>query len=1051
MQALKLISENTGIDYLDLFSTSLFQNVSFKDPTTGRRGDFRMRIIEGMDEGIEAGRYDLMNLPAIFHTPLVIHPTSLWLIHNQIPPNMSNLSDRSKETAHAGTSILLPSIESLPSEPFNVFIPESESFCIERIYNRIKGTDRYSFVRRCLSIWGNQLVVQPEEECLEFMRHRRGRATSIELAEHLIGRGIKPLLNTKANFNIKTNKKKKGVAGPVGPRRNIIHLYPNGYRALNLHVCYEVFGEDVHWYCTRRGVIRAPEEGRKKDPVPVSFNNGQGHWVIISYYFIRVSSSEIDIVVVSPTRSGDMYDREKYLKIITHSARDHDVFHKNVVHTAAIRWTREDLDFKEVLLHAYSNPECYKCSSPIPDEIEQVICEKLSNHDKKPDLIPVYKFKKDGVDKIKQIWDITYIYDIETTQKEEHQRSLHSLDDCDYKDYPVYPYAIDGYRMIIPWDSGYEETPEGGSMGNRYMNYCSHYDFKQRKFLYDPDEVRFYDDFRTRDSIWDYDLVKRKYEEQWQDRHKKGVYPKGYIKEYWTEQDVGSEFSPITRFLAKITCEVLEILCRVYEASKPIPSKVRINLCAYNGARFDHQHILQDNFWYLYLDYRHPEISLFKEGVVKHFIMNGWESAIILGSWSHIKGVRGLHTTVQFMTEKKKEVIIEFYFTDPLNFIGDKVSLDEYTKDLVPSHCDRKKGINHDEINMSNILEKKEEIQHYLKFDIYLLGLALIDVMNTMIIMMNEAAKPLFDENEPGLWSRGNFGVPPRIEQWLDSGGRPHAKPITNVFKVEDCYGLPPGYTMHSLQIVSPLKFLTNPSTARKFLQWSNMNVYMATQGIRHYFRSALMGGRCQLVRRKYENSEMKKLDKKFDDIFIGKSFCDLQFLQYQKAKKGVTGCLYDDYFQMVKEREIESKEVIRKETVKKEQFTWDIPDDMLLYLNNEKEKSTDLLPEHFQIPMRTQLCEWTVTEIHNGREYDVHLQLQDEPLEDLDANSLYPSAYVMQPLHTGKMFSWSKYQEMKVISLLTPEDFIRADVFGVITYDWMISTKSTQLYAYSC
>ena len=966
-------------DLFRIFHYSSFLNIDFQDPNNGLQNYYYF----GRLDALQKAEYDQEELPDIFRSPIIIGPSAQFSISNIGHPLVQSNRTGKRDKYAAGTTVLHPSIKSN-----NFFIPNSNDFCIEEVYNHINNCAPYGFVRKCVQKWGKNFYIknyepenkmeyesEPEDnneydDVIEDEEQNEGDyfnpnpkayvLATIENVEEMLSQNIKPKLCSFDPFHPKELKNKATRDNYMKSKSQPIILYHNNTPSFNVAKLGPLFGNQVHYYDPFNEKVMETPRSKKES----RFRSGE--WVLVFFYIVE-ENKNAKIIFRTPCISEESEDLSEMTRI-----KD-DIFHKNILHCAAFRWREPEQNFKQQVIYAFNNQEEFITGNFMPDVIEQVECTRIQNSARQPH----HSFIKN-----KEHWTIDYGYDIETTQIAADQKLLNEQVNINA---PVYPYALAAKRIFIDWDA--EDVG----------------DFNK--------------------SIWNKEKVFKYFNQEWETAlNDKDLLPEnGYIEEYINELDyLDSGSAPTTRFLAKIC---FDTVLTAYHAKKDAnnPQSINVNLFAYNGSKFDHKILLQDNFWALQMS--------FKESISENIEVSNWQSSKIIGSWSNIKFCR-----------MRCNVNIEGWsfplcinFDDPLNYIAPKCSLDEFTKTKLPSHRYRKRGLDHSEINLENVLEKKRDILYYLKFDIYLCCLATISVMESMIIMMNEASKSCYPEHMK-MWCKSNFRV---FEKRLDP-------PKT-------CHNLPKGLSKHSLCIANPLMFMTAPSTARRFLKWNNVGCMMAiSPSIRKYISQSKVGGRTQVIRTKYKNQEFKKLEKNLEQYYYPRCFDDLQYNMYRRAIKNVTGCVYDDSLVSLKNTEGKMftksfekpertcfcgeshclkclhfiRDIILPQKVKIENTSWSIPKEMKEYFNKDM-KTSDILPEHFNIPTRTKLHDININGIHLAG-------TNDEPLINYDANSLYPSAYVLHAINNGEIIPWHTYEK----KLLSPSDFEKEKLFGIVTYD---------------
>ena len=990
IDAMRRVGDRWDIDVESYLTSAWLTNVKFKDPRDRRIKSFSLRLLEALMDAV----YDEGEVPTIFTTKIHVGKNSQFSIQNKNKPTIMSRARRDKMAA--GTDILHCAIESP-----DLFIPHSDSFCIEEVYNHVTGSGPFGFVRRCMELWEKHLDV-----IIPFGFEELEKLSKPDQMEFLINEGIKPLLVSRETY-----RDAKGRLKYFKEKHKVIIKFRNGSPTFNLYYLGKLFGSNVHCYDPLDIRVHVSPVNKRA----VKFTDGD--WVLV-FFYMNENNREAKIIFRPSMLSGDL-DTDAHLESKSRGVFEHDLFHKNLLHCAAVKWKSKSQDFEKDIEYAFNHQAKFNCGNLMPDEVKQTECGKLKSS------VPHKSFAVKG-----NQFNIDYMFDIETTQRAEDQDQLQGR--IPYKNqenvmFPVIPYAIAAQRLFIPWNAKYER-----------------YKWQEQDFLREPDDIyqELAQNNRPLESIWDKKATLNLWNKQWeQSLEERNVYPEGYIEEYIHPLDYHDDrSSPIARFLSRIILENLQMLNRCYTTKGVTwPRYININLYAYNGHRFDHPIILQDNFWGHKLDLS----SINPNMQMKHY----WQKTNIIGSWSNIKAA----TMTSWINIGKSQFSINVKFYDPINFIAPKCSLDEYTKSKVLSHRHRKKGINHDLINIENALDMKEEVCHYLKYDVYLLGLATIHIMDTMIIMTNQASKSQYTAPDT-LWSRHNFKVPPKVYT-IEKDGK-FINKLDELPMLKPEYGLPEGLTMHSLCMTSPFIFTTCPSTARRFLKWNDVSCEMVTSAtLRKYINETKTGGRTQVIKTKYKNFEFAKLETKFP-LFKNRPFDDMQYCEYMKAKKKVTGCVYDDSLVSLKDSNgivntmkyqpkeprkchcnskhcfdciLWVKNIIIPQKVENLQNTsWKIPDKMIEYLRSTK-KSSDLLPEHFEIPIRTKVIEWEqFTGVH------------DEPMISYDANSLYPSAYADQPMHVGKIYPWHSYP----IILNTAQDFEDHNLFGIVTFDEVFPPK---------
>ena len=995
MFVISKLSNEYNEDLFRIFHHSSFLNIHFQDPNHGNLSYYYF----GRLDALQKAEYDEEELPDIFRSPIIIGPTAQFSVSNiGHPLVMTNSSGRRSKYA-AGTTVLHPSIK---SDDF--FIPNSNDFCIEEVYNHINNCGPEGFIRKCVQKWGknfyiknypcermevedeisdddnqdyddeveDEAEVNHEDEYFNPDPQKYIPATS-ENIEDMFRRGIKPKICSFDPFHPKELKNQSLRSSYFNSKSQPIILYLNNIPSFNVSKLSPLFGPDVHYYDPFNDVVMETPRSRKHSKFK------RGEWVLVFFYIVEENRSA-KIIFRTPCVSTESVDLSEMTRI-----RD-DIFHKNILHCAAFKWKEPEQNFKQQVLYAFNNQDEFITGNVIPDVIDQVPCKKITRCSSRK---PHHTFIKK-----KEHWNIDYGYDIETTQISTDQNLLSEKVVINA---PVYPYALAAKRIFIDWDVDDNAENENDEFSPIFN--------KERVLKF------FNNEWET--ALNDPDLLPEH----------------GYVEEYIDELDyLDSGSSPTTRFLAKI---MFDTVLTAYQSKIDSinPKSINVNLFAFNGAKFDHKILLQDNFWALQMN--------FKESISPNIEVSNWQSTEIIGSWSNIKACKmKCRVTIEGWTFP---LCVNFY--DPLNYIAPKCSLDEFTKNKLPSHKYRKRGIDHSELNLENVLERKNDVLYYLKYDIYLCCLATIYVMDSMIIMMNEASKNCYRE-ELGeiMWCKNNFRV-------YDESMQPP----------QPCHNLPHGLSKLSLMIANPLIFITAPSTARRFLLWNDVGCMMAiSPSIRKYISQAKVGGRTQVVRTKYKNEKFEELEKKLESEFLPRCFDDLQYTMYRRAIKNVTGCVYDDSIVSLKDKDgkistqkfnpVGDREcfcgdkhclkclywinnTLRPQKADINKSSWAISDDMCKYLFNKDQKTSDLLPQHLVIPIRTKLHDWI---LKNG-ENNIHLAgTSDEPLINYDANSLYPSAYVLHAINNGEIIPWHVYEER----LLTPDDFIDRELFGIVTYD---------------
>ena len=1025
-------SQIVGEDIFTVMQNVFFQNVGWFDNRTGAYAPLNISMLKAIEEN-----YQDNSQAEILNRTITLSNESNFAIRYPRNTPKAQENRRNRRAGLRGSGLLFPEISSLIS-----FIPHPEKFCPEEIYNWFRQqamTDPNfpflapTYVEQMISaFWKTIDVITPKP-----IVHPEGVMNNEEYWKKYLENAVEKF---GPNFIPKYSYKEKGKTQKVRVREVPPIFSSNGVYFFNNKSLPKLFSpfNVFYWNPIRKEPVNNPTNRQqltnaKYDPYKLQF-------LLITFY------TENDSTTQHPNQVNIIFRPffvDEYRKWKT-----------NLSHLAAVRFVGDKTDYESIILQMFNNKDIYHHSHIIPDEIKQVECPKMKISETMKNgkclphhiLLPSMKRTKNG---ISTKWILNWIYDIETTQTRQEQEWLekekNEIISRTQKDletrqkqkfraaankFMTNPYAIAGWEFFVKYNSERKNINHSGLTS------------AQAQKLWDKENY-------LEESIWNYQEAKKWYDEQWVPYlgdENIGSFPPSYIQEY---DNFNSKFTCITHWLRKLFIQVTDRIHNVYQAHGTIvPRYVEINLIAYNGNRFDHSMVISDCFW----GYN------FKFLPHKNMKINGWSETKIISNWSNIK--IGAYETILTINDKTK-VTIAFRLFDPLLFFGIKDSLDNTAKNCGVNQKYRKKEMDHSKLNLTNVQEPllKTSIQDYLKYDVYLLGHALLYVYDMMYSTIQNLSNDFYSPSEHVLQRkfmvRSTFKNLKRSKV-LDELPR---CPYWN-----EAYGLPSGINMMNLYMKSPMLFSTLASTAQKFLKWDKtFTPQMAiTSGVREYINQAKVGGRVQAIRRSYLNKEYEKLTPYFQDI-LTRPMDDLDYMMFRIKLKNVTSCVKDDILYKYKERNgkvikhnftTESSSHCKDRHCIKcfyynnswkeiepcksfEKTSWECPENSYKYVFNlweEKDKNitkefTDLLPKHINFEQRTKSSHLDLF-IENKH---VLLFASDCPLISFDANSLYPSAFILYPINMGKLIPWHMLEN----SPEKVEDF--GELFGIVTFEELI------------